>query len=252
MEAVRSYCIHDPWQHVVIVVARHGVGVDSRLGQLGDSRFEWAGGFKKTIGMVDHVATECDQVYLLSDRQLDDGRPHAGARALRANGIGYPCRGPTDVQVCSRENFDRHAKTGKQCLQLTGGPHASVTLVVANTVDTTGELTFQAERWTKRAPFSFRIEKNSRSGWQEIYNGDRNVRVGRAFLTHVKVPLGDAEIQQLRFTVTSPPDTGILIDDVRIAPVRPQKIVSVEVVPFTLPALVGVGAGERPRPRYLV
>ncbi|MFP6765334.1 MAG: exo-alpha-sialidase, partial [Planctomycetaceae bacterium] len=137
---------------------------------------------------------------------------------------------------------DRHAKTGKQCLQLTGGPHASVTLVVANTVDTTGELTFQAERWTKRAPFSFRIEKNSRSGWQEIYNGDRNVRVGRAFLTHVKVPLGDAEIQQLRFTVTSPPDTGILIDDVRIAPVRPQKIVSVEVVPFTLPALVGVAS----------
>ena len=112
METVRTDCIHDAGQYVVIVIARHGVRVDSRLGQLGDSRFQWAGGFKKTIGMVDHVATERDQVHLLSDRQFDDCRPHAGARALRANGIGYPCRGPTDVQVRSREDFDRHAKTG--------------------------------------------------------------------------------------------------------------------------------------------
>ena len=46
-------------------------------------------------------------------------------------------------------------------------------------------------------------------------------------------------IQKLRFIVTSPPNTGVLIDDIRIAPLQPQRIVGIEVVPATLPALVG-------------
>ena len=137
---------------------------------------------------------------------------------------------------------NKHAKTGKHCLQLTGGEKTSVTLKIAADVDTSGLLSFWAERWTVRKPFSFRIDKQTGDGWQEIYNGDSTVRVGRAFLNHVKVPLGDTSIQQLRFTVTSPPNTGVLIDDIRIAPARPQKIASVEVVPFTLPALVGAKA----------
>ena len=134
---------------------------------------------------------------------------------------------------------DQHAKTGKQCLQLTGGGKTSITLQIAEGVETGGDLTFRAERWTSRAPFSFRVEKHDGNDWKEIFNGDREVRVGRAFLSHVRVPLGDEGIRQLRFTVTSPANTGILIDDMRIAPARPQKIVGVEVVPFSLPALVG-------------
>ena len=134
---------------------------------------------------------------------------------------------------------NKHAKTGKQCLQLTGGQKTSVTLDIAEQVETTGELTFRAERWTARKPFSFRIEKRTNKGWQEIYNGDAKVRVGRSFLNYVKVQLADDGIEALRFTCTSPPNTGILIDDVRIAPPRPRKIASVEVVPVTLPALPG-------------
>ncbi len=134
---------------------------------------------------------------------------------------------------------EKHAKTGKHCLQLTGGNQTSVILQLADTVDASGVLTFWAERWTARKPFSFRIDKRGRDGWKEVFNGDQSVRVGRAFLNHVKIPLGDASIKQLRFTVTSPANTGVLIDDIRIAPARPQKIASVEVVPFTLPTLVG-------------
>ncbi len=134
---------------------------------------------------------------------------------------------------------DKHAKTGRHCLQLTGGEQTTVTLDLANGIDPSGELRFWAERWTKRTPFSFRIEKNSGDGWQEVFNGDKEVRVGGAFLSHVKVPLHDAKIRQLRFSCTSPPNTGILIDDIRIAPARPQKVLSVDVVPFTLPVLVG-------------
>ncbi|MHC4879005.1 MAG: sulfatase-like hydrolase/transferase, partial [Planctomycetota bacterium] len=134
---------------------------------------------------------------------------------------------------------NKHAKSGRHCLQLTGNERTTVTLDLVEGVDTSGELRFWAERWTKRSPFSFRIEKNSGDGWKEIFNGDKEVRVGRAFLSHVRVPLVDEEIRRLRFTCTSPPNTGILIDDIRIAPARPQKVRSVNVVPFTLPVLVG-------------
>lgn len=133
----------------------------------------------------------------------------------------------------------KHAKSGTHCLQLTGGKQTTVTLDVAENVETTGELTFWAERWTKRAPFSFRIDRDTGRGWKEIFNGDKRVRVGRAFLSQVTVPLGDEGIKRLRFSVTSPANTGVLIDDLKIAPARPQKIVSVAVVPLTLPVLVG-------------
>ena len=146
----------------------------------------------------------------------------------------------TWTSVLGRSVIDRgHAATGKQCLQLAGGEETLIELEIANGVDTSGELRFRAERWTKRAPFSFRIEKNSGGGWEEVFNGDEEVRVGRAFLSHVSVALADDTIKRLRFRVTSPPGTGVLIDDVRIAPARPQKIVGVEVVPLTLPALLG-------------
>jgi sialidase-1 len=134
---------------------------------------------------------------------------------------------------------DRHAATGKQCLQITGGEKSSIVLQLAESADRSGNLTFRAERWTRRTPFSFRIEKNNGDGWTEIFDGDRDIRVGRPFLSHVKIPLGDDNVNQLRFSVTSPPKTGILIDDVRIAPARPQKIVNAEIVPLVLPALIG-------------
>lgn len=134
---------------------------------------------------------------------------------------------------------NRHAKTGNQCLQLTGGQRTSVTLDLADNADTSGKLTFWAERWTSRAPFSFRIEKSSGDDWKPVFNGDQQVKVGRSFLSHVNVPLGDSTIRRLRFTVTSPPNTGILIDDIRLAPATDQRIVSVEAIPLTLPALVG-------------
>ena len=132
-----------------------------------------------------------------------------------------------------------HAKSGKQCLQLTGGTQTSVVLRIADQVDTPGNLTFWAERWTSRSPFSFRIDKRTSQGWEEVFNGDNAIRVGRAFLSHVTVRLSDPGIRHLRFTVTSPPNTGLLIDDIRIARDQPQRIRSVEVIPFSLPALSG-------------
>ena len=146
---------------------------------------------------------------------------------------------------------DAHAHSGKQCLQLTGGERTALLLDVDPKCDTSGQLTFVAERWTSRLPFSFRIQKNTPDGWQEIFNGDSTVRVGRAFLNQVRIPLADPNIRQLRFSVTSPPGTGVLIDDIRIAPAIPQRVISVEQVPFTLPALIRADASPLVRLRIV-
>lgn len=134
---------------------------------------------------------------------------------------------------------NKHAATGRQCLQLPGGNETIVELKLADGIDTSGNLSFAAERWTKRDPFSFRIEKLSGEKWTEIYKGDNTIRVGRPFLSNIEVTLDDPAIDRLRFMVASPPNTGILIDDLRIAAAQPQQITNVEVVPFALPALVG-------------
>ena len=118
---------------------------------------------------------------------------------------------------------DKHAKTGKHCLQLTGGEKSTVTLEVAGNSTMSRQLTFWAERWTSRAPFTFRIAADSGKGWQEIYNGDKKIRVGRSFLTQVKVPLSPG-VKRLQFSCTSQPNRGILIDDLHISPSRSAVI----------------------------
>ncbi|QDV57892.1 sialidase family protein [Rosistilla oblonga] len=133
----------------------------------------------------------------------------------------------------------RHAHSGRQALHLAGGEKTVVRLQLPDAVDTSGTLSFRAERWTQRAPFTFRVEKKAGDDWTEIFRGDDVVRVGRSFLSHVIVPINDDSVEQLRFTCTSPADAGILIDDLTIGPAEPQKVTNVEVVPFSLPALVG-------------
>ena len=136
----------------------------------------------------------------------------------------------------------QHASSGKQCLHLTGGAETSVILHLPENFDVPSRLKFRAERWTRHEPFAFRIEKYSGDEWEEIYNGDDQVKVGRGFLSSIAVPLKDPDLKQLKFTVSSPPNTGLLLDDVSITTSRPQRIVSAEIVPLTLPALIGTDA----------
>jgi hypothetical protein len=105
---------------------------------------------------------------------------------------------------------------------LTGGENSIVTLQIAGKFQVPSELTFFAERWTSQSPFSFRISVNRGEGWKEIYDGDKKIR-GYRTGTLVKVPLS-VGVKSLRFSCTSPPKTGILIDDMRIAPYHPAEI----------------------------
>ncbi|MCR9201531.1 MAG: exo-alpha-sialidase [Planctomycetaceae bacterium] len=138
---------------------------------------------------------------------------------------------------------DRYASRGQQCLQLTGGAKTVVTIDLAQPLSAPGELAFDAERWTRRTPFVFRIEQKTTAGWEEIYRGDDRVLVGRSFRSQVRVPLESVTVSSLRWTVSSPEGTGLLLDHVRISPAVKQKIVSVEAVPFALPLLRGASAG---------
>ena len=133
----------------------------------------------------------------------------------------------------------QHAASGTQCLHLTGGERTVAELTLSDQVKTDGALRFRAERWTVRGPFSFRVEKYSGDQWAEIYHGDRRIKVGRAFLSDVKIPLNDPSIEKLRFSVVSPAQTGILIDDVSIVPPKLQEIVAVDVQSLAVPVLLG-------------
>ena len=71
---------------------------------------------------------------------------------------------------------DKHAKSGRQSMHLLGGGQREVVLELRDPLAASSELRFWAERWTARAPFTFRIEARERSGrWEEVYNGDAGI-----------------------------------------------------------------------------
>ncbi len=131
-----------------------------------------------------------------------------------------------------------HARTGRRCLQL-AGPRTVVELELAPTAEPGAILSFHAERWTARGPFAFAIEAFDGRGWRPLFDGARTVVVGRGYRSFVRIPLGESGATRLRFTVESPAGTGVLIDDMRLAPAAPQRVASVEVVADELPVLVG-------------
>ena len=136
------------------------------------------------------------------------------------------------------EISNTHHRTGKQCLHLFGGVDREVELVVDPGGPPAEILTFWAERWTQKNPFTFRIEAYQGGMWEEIYNGDEQVVVGRSFKSQVKVFLTKPP-KKLRFRCTSPAGSGLLIDDLQLQPAKNQKVISVSREPFALPALLG-------------
>ena len=129
--------------------------------------------------------------------------------------------------------------TGKQSLHIFGGKERRVELTLPTLTGPLAFLAFQAERWTSRKPFAFRVEQFADGKWVDIFNGDRAVVVGRSFKSRVEIPL-KINPARLRFTCTSPERSGILIDDVALIPAAPQKIASVTVDDVQVPVLMGL------------
>jgi len=129
-----------------------------------------------------------------------------------------------------------NSRNGKQSLRIMAGSNRQVQLHLAKPAAASTLLTFWAERWTKRAPFEFRIHAKSGSGWKQIYMGDRAIKVG-GFHTQVEVNL-PANTTVLRFTSATPKGSGVLIDDVSIAPAKPMKVTHVTTEQPVIPALI--------------
>ena len=135
------------------------------------------------------------------------------------------------------EITEKFAYKGKRSLHIKGGEKKQVIFEPLGHSDWAW-LSFQAERWTSRKPFSFRVEALQGDTWKEIYNGDGAIKVGARFRSSVKIAVpGDSE--KFRFTCTSHPDGGILIDHVRLAVKKKMEIGEIRQRTPVKPLLIG-------------
>tara|TARA_R110002095_G_scaffold97122_2_gene85154 strand:- start:195867 stop:197480 length:1614 start_codon:yes stop_codon:yes gene_type:complete len=122
----------------------------------------------------------------------------------------------------------KYAHTGKQCLHLLGDENNTITFILPEDLRSVKGISFHAERWTRRAPFSFRVEVQQDDTWREVAQLDYIVITGARFRSHVQLPItGDGETQAIRFQVTAASKSGVLIDDLSFhetAPKRPTPI----------------------------
>lgn len=132
------------------------------------------------------------------------------------------------------------ARTGKHCLHLMGGDHSQIEFFLTRHKGKNySQLTFAAERWARRTPFTFRVEAAAARGeWQEIYYGDQTVKVGRPYLNRVEIALPEGA-QRFRMICSSPPGTGVLIDDMNLVEAKPMEVTRVAVAQQTAPVLIG-------------
>ncbi len=127
-------------------------------------------------------------------------------------------------------------KSGKQCLRLDGEGERFVVLELSAAAEKGTVLSLHAERWTKRDPFQFRIDAKGTGDWQEIHQADKEVKVG-GFHTEIRLSLPEGA-REIRFRTTTPPDTGILLDDVQIHRAGPARATAVEAVQPVCPAFI--------------
>lgn len=109
-----------------------------------------------------------------------------------------------------------HARTGRQSLHILGGENRRIELVPLEIDESRLSLSFWAERWTRREPFRCRVEALVGGTWQEIYSGDGRIRIGR-FPSPVRIDLPEST-QRLRWTLTTPAKSGLLLDDLKLHP----------------------------------
>ena len=124
---------------------------------------------------------------------------------------------------------DTHPWKGKHGLHLLSGENRELTIRFPKTVKSGKVLAFQAERWTSRAPFEFKVyARNAASEeWSKKFDGAGKVVVGRAFLSSVAIPL-KADFSELKLTATTPKGSGVLIDHLRILDKMPPGLVAIE------------------------
>ena len=120
------------------------------------------------------------------------------------------------------------ARTGKNSLHILGGENRSIVLNLKQVAEVK-QFSFYAERWTQRDPFCFKVYQQKGDSWEEIYDGSKNVKTGH-FSTPVQINFEvPVVLSALKFEVTSPENTGILIDDLDFLGDQCQELISIDV-----------------------
>jgi sialidase-1 len=155
----------------------------------------------------------------------------AGGFEVLENGVGEWTAKLGEVEV-----HQGHAKSGRQSLRILGGEKREVAVVLEGDAREERVLSFWAERWTSRGPFEFRIEAERDGKWEEIYAGDKVIRVG-GFLTLVEVVLPKGT-GKLKFRATTPETSGVMLDDLVVEKVEPMELEKVTTVQPVIPVLI--------------
>ncbi|TKG91485.1 exo-alpha-sialidase [Puteibacter caeruleilacunae] len=130
--------------------------------------------------------------------------------------------------IAPAEHAEIYTKKGNKtphCIHIMGGESKQVEIV--NTTEQQAKyFSFAAERWTSRSPFKFKVEAYDGQAWSMLYKGDKELKTGH-FPNEVLLPLPDSKEQRIRISVTSPLQSGALIDDITFFSDNPMVIDSV-------------------------
>lgn len=118
------------------------------------------------------------------------------------------------------------ARTGKHSLHMRGDTDNSVTFLLPADLQSAKSLSFHAERWTSKSPFTFSVEVLQGTDWLAVAKLDRVIDVGKRFRSHVQLAIpapaaGDSKTKAIRFRVTAAPNSGLLIDDLSLSSTPP-------------------------------
>lgn len=169
------------------------------------------------------------------------GTASASAESFESVPAGPVTRWASSIGRWSAETgnakiHEGRGKSGKQSLRLSGEGERAAILELSTAVQKGSILSLHSERWTKREPFQFRIDAKSSGNWQEIHQGDGEVKVG-GFLAEIKLPLPEGT-REIRFRTTAPADAGILLDDIQVQRAGPALATSVETAQPACPAFI--------------
>lgn len=135
-----------------------------------------------------------------------------------------------------------HVRGGQRAIHLVGQgdvKESVLTWELAEPMSPPLSLDLWLERWTRRSPFALALDGRTADGWQPLHDLTGAAVVGDFHAVH-RLLRCDAPLQALRFRVRAPAGTGALLDDLRLAPAQPMRVVDATARVERRPVLLGM------------
>lgn len=132
--------------------------------------------------------------------------------------------GKLEAKAGHAEVLGKLARSGKKTLHIKGGKGRTVQLQFEQPLERASSLSFWMERWTKAAPFNFRLLADTPQGEVELVQlKDMAVK---GYTKQVKATL-QAGTKGIRLVSTTAPKGGVLVDDILLDSAK-MEVVNVE------------------------